>query len=142
MSPYLLLKPFQILWASPWTLFGLFMGVCCCPFCGNITFYHGTIGCYGKGVATLLRRMPIAGGVRAMTLGHTILACDRLALVATHPHELVHVRQYERWGPFFVPAYLLCGMWLWWTNHDAYWDNPFEKEAYRLKFEYNTRNIA
>ena len=77
--------------------------------------------------------MPIAGGARAMTLGHTILACDRLAMIATFPHELVHVRQYERWGVFFVPAYLLCGGWLWWMNKDPYWDNPFEVEAYKLE---------
>ena len=132
----------RILWASPWTLFGLTIGIFCKPFSSHISIYHGTIGCYGAGVAWILRRMPIEGGASAMTLGHTILARDRSSLLATHPHELVHVRQYELWGPFFVPAYLLCGLWLWCRRKDAYWDNPFEKEAYKLDSEYNSRNIA
>lgn len=136
------IKLCKIAWASPWTLFGLLIGFACIPFSGKITFYRGTFGCYGRGVALLLRKVPIGGGARAMTLGHTILACDRATLISTHPHELVHVRQYERWGPFFVPAYWLCGIWLWWNNGDAYWDNPFEKEAYRLESEYINRNIA
>lgn len=137
-----LLKSAQILWASPWTLLGLLVGIVGSPFSGKIVFYRGTVGCYGRGVAVLLRRVPITGGARAITLGHAILACDRLALISTHPHELVHVRQYERWGPFFVPAYMICGVWLWWNNGDAYWDNPFEKEAYRLESEYTNRNIS
>ncbi len=137
-----LLKSLQILWASPWTLLGLLIAIICSPLSVKFIFYHGTVGCYGRGVALVLRRMPIAGGARAMTLGHTIWACDRLAFISTHPHELVHVRQYERWGPFFVPAYLICGVWLWWNSNEPYWDNPFEKEAYRLESEYQNRNIA
>jgi hypothetical protein len=118
------------------------VGICCLPFSSNISIYRGTIGCYGRAVALLLRRVPIGGGARAMTLGHTILACDRLSFIETHPHELVHVRQYERWGVFFVPAYLLCGLWLWWTNQNPYLDNPFEIEAYRLESEYKSRKVA
>ena len=45
-------------------------------------------------------------------------------------HEMVHVRQYERWGPFFIPAYLACSLGLWLAGKDAYRDNPFEREAY------------
>jgi hypothetical protein len=45
-------------------------------------------------------------------------------------HELVHVRQYERWGVLFIPAYLLCSLVLWLTGRDPYRDNPFEREAY------------
>ena len=40
--------------------------------------------------------------------------------------------QYERWGPIFIPAYLSCSAYLWMRNKDAYRDNPFEVEAYRL----------
>jgi hypothetical protein len=42
----------------------------------------------------------------------------------------VHVRQYERWGPLFVPAYVLCSAVIWSRGGDAYRDNPFEREAY------------
>jgi hypothetical protein len=44
----------------------------------------------------------------------------------------VHVRQYERWGPLFVPAYLVSSLVLWLRGRDPYWDNPFEVEARRL----------
>ena len=46
-------------------------------------------------------------------------------------HEMVHVRQYERWGPLFGPAYLLSSFALWITGRRPYLDNPFEKEASR-----------
>jgi hypothetical protein len=42
----------------------------------------------------------------AITLGHVVLATTESALKKTRSHERVHVRQYERWGPFFIPAYL------------------------------------
>ena len=35
-----------------------------------------------------------------MTLGHTILGQTDAALDISREHELVHVRQYERWGLF------------------------------------------
>jgi hypothetical protein len=49
---------------------------------------------------------------------------------ACREHELVHVRQYERWGPLFVPAYLLCWLVQMLRGKSGYWDNPFEREAY------------
>ena len=48
----------------------------------------------------------------------------------TRAHERVHVRQCERWGPLFVPAYLGVSLWLMARGRDAYRDNPFEVEAY------------
>jgi len=45
-------------------------------------------------------------------------------------HEHVHVRQYERWGPFFLPAYGLSSLYLKIRGQEAYYNNPFEKEAY------------
>jgi hypothetical protein len=65
-----------------------------------------------------------------MTLGHVILGRDTAALAATREHERVHVRQYERWGPLFIPAYLGCSLYLWLRRRDPYYDNPFEVEAY------------
>ncbi|MBI2480619.1 MAG: hypothetical protein HYV60_18940 [Planctomycetia bacterium] len=78
----------------------------------------------------VLERMPNGQFVMAMTLGHTILGKTAAALDITRAHELVHVRQYERWGPFFLPAYLLASLYLWLAGRDAYRDNPFEREAY------------
>ena len=84
---------------------------------------------FGGAALWLLRRLPAAPA--AMTLGHTVLGRTAEALDAARQHELVHVRQYERWGPFFVPAYLFCSLIMWLAGKDAYRDNPFEREAYR-----------
>ena len=74
--------------------------------------------------------MPFLGGAAAITFGHTVLARTQDDLDATRPHERIHVQQYERWGLFFIPAYLLCSLWLLLRKRNPYWDNPFEKEAY------------
>ena len=65
---------------------------------------------------------------RALTLGHVVLCIDEVDEVLLR-HELVHVRQYERWGPLMVPAYALASLRAWWRGLDAYWDNSFEREA-------------
>jgi hypothetical protein len=65
----------------------------------------------------------------AMTLGHVILGRTEAALDVCRRHELVHVRQYERWGPLLVPAYVGCFLFLRWQGKDGYLENPFEKEA-------------
>ena len=65
-----------------------------------------------------------------MTLGHVIIGVAGPTLESIRPHEWVHVRQYEFWGPLFIPAYLLSSGWLWIAGRHPYWDNPFEVEAY------------
>ena len=65
-----------------------------------------------------------------MTLGHVVLGVDGPALDFTRPHERVHVRQCERWGPLFIPAYLLASAYQRARGRHAYRDNPFEREAY------------
>ncbi|MHB8897189.1 MAG: hypothetical protein ACYC6Y_00430 [Thermoguttaceae bacterium] len=78
----------------------------------------------------MLQLGPSGGVVSAITFGHTILGRDQAALDRCREHEQVHVRQYERWGPFFLPAYLLCSLLLWLGGRDCYRENPFEREAY------------
>ena len=68
-----------------------------------------------------------------MTLGHVVIARTKIDLDLSRRHELVHVAQYERWGPLFVPAYLACSAWMWLQGYDAYLDNPFEVEAYGIE---------
>jgi hypothetical protein len=65
-----------------------------------------------------------------VTFGHTVLARDRAAIERTREHERVHVRQYERWGLLFVPAYLFHWCRLWCLGKNPYYDNPFEREAF------------
>ncbi len=78
----------------------------------------------------LTRLVPIPGGAAAMTLGHVVLGRDATCLERTRAHERVHVQQGERWGPFFVPVYLLASLYLLVAGRDAYHDNPFEREAH------------
>ena len=68
----------------------------------------------------------IIGGAAAITFGHTVLARSLADLDHSRQHELVHVRQYERWGPFFVPLYLLETLWAIVRRRHPYRDNRFE----------------
>ena len=72
---------------------------------------------------------PLARGADAMTLGHVVIGRDARALELTRTHERVHVRQYEWWGPFFVPAYLVAGACALMHGGHPYFDNRFEREA-------------
>ena len=114
------------LWASPTTLIGLVFGVLLTPWGAQWRLVDGVIE-----IAALrhppLRRWPFV----AITFGHVILGTHAQELQRLRAHERVHVRQCERWGPLFLPAYLLAGAWQWMRGRRAYWDNPFEVEARR-----------
>ena len=69
-------------------------------------------------------------GAAAITFGHTVLARGPHELEVSRDHERVHVRQYERWGFFFIPAYLASSVWIWLRGGHPYLDNPFERQAY------------
>jgi hypothetical protein len=121
------------LWALPWTALGLAAGAVGLATGGRVQRCGGTIEFHGGFIDRLLEHMPGSGcGAIGMTLGHVVLGRNDAALEICRCHELVHVRQYERWGPLFVPAYLLCSALIWARGGDAYRDNPFEREAYRL----------
>ncbi|MBW3605062.1 MAG: hypothetical protein KY460_09160 [Actinobacteria bacterium] len=105
-------------WAAPLTVAGMLLGS-----------LSGTTPEVRDGVLLFVGAGGVAGwmlrwrGFSAATLGHVIVA-------AGHPdaallrHELVHVRQAERWGPLFVPLYL-AGLLRYGYRH-----NPFERAAY------------
>lgn len=92
---------------------------------------QGALEFYGGLPAWLLRRAPLAGGAAAITFGHTVLARSLSDLEASRAHERIHVAQYERWGILFIPLYLGCSLWLMLRGQSPYWDNPFEREAFR-----------
>jgi hypothetical protein len=117
------------LWVGPWTVVGL--SILLIPRLGrrNIRFHRGTIGIFGPGVAKLMNLAPVEGGAIAMAFGHTILAKDERAWLSTFRHELIHVRQYQWFGPFFVPAYFFESFWQWCRGRHPYLDNRFEVQA-------------
>lgn len=120
----------RFIWVSPWTLMGIFLGICGIATGGGFQRVGRVLEFHGGMLQSLLKRAPIVGGASAITIGHTVLARTIVELDRTRAHELVHVRQYERWGPLFVPAYFLASVYMWFRGYDAYMDNPFEKEAY------------
>lgn len=118
-----------IVWAAPYTAIGLFVGTI-----GLLTGGHvQRKGCawefYGGAVNPFLKYI-CGPWVSAITFGHTILGQNAELLEACREHEWVHVRQYERWGPLFGPAYVASSVYVWLQGKRAYRDNHFEREAY------------
>jgi hypothetical protein len=124
------LCPLIYAWALPATLLGLVAGLFTLLTGGKVRAQGGTLEFWGGFSAWFLTRAMTDGGAMAMTLGHVIIGRTEAALDVARTHELIHVRQYERWGPFMIPAYLLCSLVLWLCGKRAYRDNPFEKEAF------------
>jgi hypothetical protein len=121
------------LWTLPTSICGLLF----LPFIrlsgGGYQVVDGVLELYGGVARIFLQRYTILpGGALAMTLGHVVLGIDRRALAIAREHEHVHVRQAQRWGPLFIPAYLLASAWILLAHPErhAYRDNPFEREAF------------
>ncbi len=128
MHNSMILRTLTMLWASPGSLVGLIagtLGLCTGGHCRRVGH---TLEFHGGFVKWLLKRLPVEA--IAMTLGHIIIGQTKDTLDIAREHEWVHVRQFERWGPFFIPAYLGCSLWLWLRGREAYRGNPFECEAY------------
>jgi hypothetical protein len=126
----LLLCLVAILWASPYTLLGLFLGSNGLCTGGQARVRGMVVEFHGGSIKWLLEQFFGGQGAMALTLGHTILGQTDTALDIARCHELIHVRQYERWGPFMGPAYLGCSLVLWLRGRRPYRDNPFEREAF------------
>lgn len=122
----------KYLWAGPYTAFGAALGLLVLACGGTCRVEQGVLefcgGLLGRGFA----RLPQPLAFSAMTLGHVILAVDRPALSQLRRHEHVHVRQYEHWGPLFVPAYLLSSLVQLLRGRDPYRENHFERQAFAL----------
>ena len=108
-------------WAAPWS----FVGLICSALFRRRYVTRGVVLAEG---ASWPRRL--GWRYRAITFGHVVLAVDELD-EETIQHELVHVRQYERWGPLFVPAYVVASLVTRLRGGHHYRDNPFEVAARR-----------
>lgn len=123
----------RYLWALPNTVVGLLFLPAAFKT-GGMQVVEGVLEVHGPLIAAMLEyAVPIPGGAAAITFGHVVLGRDRTALEQTRTHERVHVRQCERWGPAFIPAYLLAGAWAWFQGRGAYDGNCFENEARRCE---------
>ena len=127
----MILRSLVYLWTLPTTAVGLLVTIPTLLTGGHARWHTGVLEVHGGFAAFLLRKLvPLPGGASAMTLGHVVIARDPAAHTSTREHERIHVRQCERWGPLFIPAYLLTSLVLMLRGKDAYHDNPFEREAY------------
>ena len=117
-------------WALPATLIGLSLAGLA-SLRGRVRIVDGVIEAHGPCLRWALTRLvPLRGGVAAMTLGHVVVGRDADALERTRAHERVHVRQYERWGVLFFPAYLMASVYACIAGGHYYLDNVFEREAF------------
>lgn len=119
------LRLLLLIWPAPWTLLGLALALCMRAAGGRWRLRDGALEAYGGRLGAWAARSPFA----AITWGHVILATSAKEAVRLGAHERSHVRQYEAWGPLFVPAYLLAGAWQWLNGRSAHADNPFERQA-------------
>src|SRR5687767_3449861 len=92
------------IWASPYTLAGLLLGGLGLCTGGRARIRAPVVEFYGGGIKWLIHPFPDGQFVLAFTLGHTVFGQTAAALDISRDHELVHVRQFETWGPFMGPA--------------------------------------
>lgn len=65
--------------------------------------------------------------VLAVTIGDNVCRVDQSQ--HTLNHETVHVFQFRRLGPLFLPVYYLASFWAWIVTGNGYWENVFEQAA-------------
>ena len=109
----------RMLWAAPCSAIGLLLS----SFFRRRYVTRGILVAEG---ASWPRRL--GWRYRAITFGHVVLCVDELD-PQTLEHELVHVRQYERWGPLLFLAYPLASLGALARGGSGYRDNRFEVEA-------------
>jgi hypothetical protein len=117
-------------WAAPYSVLGVVLGLLALLFGARAQVNQGALEFGGGRLGALLSRLPAPFCFSAVTFGHVILGIDHVTLAAARSHEQVHVRQYERWGPLFIPAYLLSSLAQLVRGRRPYLDNRFEREAY------------
>ena len=123
------MKIVRVIWASPTSVLGLVV-IAAGAWRARLRVVDGVLEAHGPVLAWLLSR-GTPDRASALTLGHVVIGCDAAALDATRAHERVHVRQCERWGPIFVPAYLIASIVALLRGRHFYFGNTFEIEAFR-----------
>jgi hypothetical protein len=115
--------PLRFVWTLPNTLLGLLAGALTFQrpriVEGALVFDRGP-----RGLTAVMRAFDRA----AMTVGYVIVSSEPVEGTLLR-HEVEHIRQYERWGPFFIPVYLLLAIPYGYRRH------PMELAAMRASGE-------
>ena len=114
------LRILRIIWAGPNSIIGLALGL----FFRRWRVARGVLIAEG---ADWPRKL--GWKYSAMTLGHVVLSVKEPISEQVLEHELVHVRQYETFGPFFLPLYWLASLAAIVRGRHFYRDNLFEAHA-------------
>jgi len=120
----------RYVWASPASAVGLVFAAIAVLVGARTKLVDGAIEVAGGTVPRLIALLPRPFGFAAITLGHVIIGTDHAVLDRVRSHERVHVRQYERWGILFFPAYLVSSIIQLARGRDPYLHNFFEREAF------------
>jgi hypothetical protein len=126
-----MLRVVRYAWAAPTSCVGLVAGFLTLCSGGRVQLRSGALEFHG-GAA---RWLTDAIGFGAVTLGHVIIGRDASSLDLCRAHEQAHVRQVERWGIAFFPAYGLASLLAWYRGGHYYRDNWFERGARRASGE-------
>ncbi len=125
-----LLRALLYLWPLPWTAVGLLLAAAALALGARACVQGGVLEVSGGALGRRAARGVGPFNVLAITLGHVVLGSNAAVLGQLRAHERVHVRQYERWGLLFVPAYLADSLWQLLRGRHPYRDNGFERPAF------------
>jgi hypothetical protein len=120
----------RILWAAPWSVWGLAIGGLGLLTGAKVRRTGRILEFWGGVLPLFLKYFPFVAGSPVATFGHVVVGRSTRHLDACRPHQLIHVQQYERWGALFVPVYVGWWVVLLCCGKRPYYDNPFEREAY------------
>lgn len=123
------LRILAYLWAAPATMLGLLAGALALVLGARVRRVRGVLEFAGGELGQIISALPRPVAFAGITLGHVILGTTHEVLDELREHEHVHVRQYERWGVFLLPAYLLSSCWQAMRGRGFYSANHFEREA-------------
>jgi hypothetical protein len=119
------------LWVAPVSLAALPAALLSAATGGRMRVHRGVLEAGGGVLRPILSRGVPGFAIHAITFGHVVLAAGVAELAETRAHERVHVRQYERWGIFFLPVYGLSSLLALARGRSAYAGNAFERQAAR-----------
>jgi hypothetical protein len=119
----------KLLWAAPASAVGIVLAALLGVTGGRACLRAGVLEVTWRSSLSACPRFALRYPFRAITLGHVVLAFTHQELEVMRAHELAHVRQYELWGPFFLPAYAASSAWQLLRGRDPYMDNWFEVQA-------------
>lgn len=119
----------KLLWAMPCSAIGLALAAFALVAGGKAKWSSGVLEVTYRDSRASCGKLALTLPFRGIVFGHVILAVTREELVTIGAHERVHVEQYERWGPFFLIAYVASSLWQFFKWRSPYWHNYFEIQA-------------